>query len=122
MLVYSRLEIIDPEIRFILMDSIPSMHMQVKLPSGDRVFVHFVHSDPPNPEFAKETTERDAEVLIVGREMAKREGPAWGSDHFPFFIELSLDSGAEAEQKEPDTTAAEGEQVDEKIEDGKQQA
>jgi hypothetical protein len=49
------------------------------------------------------------------------KGPAWGSDHFPIFIELSLESGAEADQEEPDTDRAEGEQVDEKIEDGRQQ-
>lgn len=67
MLVHSRLKIIDPQIRFILMDSIPSMHMQVELPSGDRVFMHCVHPDPPNPEFPTETTERDTEVLIVRR-------------------------------------------------------
>ncbi|GGC79050.1 endonuclease/exonuclease/phosphatase family protein [Marinobacter halophilus] len=187
MLVYSRLELIDPEVRFILKDSIPSMHMQVVLPSGDRVFMHFVHPDPPNPKYATETTERDAEVLIVGREVETRDkptivagdfndvawsqttglfqkasglldprvgrgmyntfnaknlllrwpldhvfhsnhfklvrmakGPAWGSDHFPIFIELSLEAGAVAEQEEPDTSRAEGEQVDEKIEEGEQ--
>ncbi|NYS62022.1 endonuclease/exonuclease/phosphatase family protein [Vreelandella salicampi] len=189
MLLYSRLELINPDIRFILEDSMPSMHMQVILPSGDRVFMHFVHPDPPNPMFATETTERDAELLIVGREVETREGPtiiagdfndvawsqttslfqktsglldprvgrgmynsfnaknplmrwpldhvfhsdhfklvrmergpAWGSDHFPMFIELSLETGAKADQVEPDTNRAEGEQVDEKIEDGKQQA
>lgn len=187
MLVYSRLEMIDPEIRFILKDSIPSMHMQVALPSEERVFLHLVHPDPPNPKYATETTERDAELLIVGREVEKRDrptivagdfndvawsytttlfqktsglldprvgrgmystynarnpllrwpldhvfhsdhfklvrierGPAWGSDHFPVFIELSLEPGAEAEQEEPDANRSEGEQVDEKIEDGKQ--
>ncbi len=75
MLVYSRLEIIDPEVRFILNDSIPSMHMQVVLPSDDQVFIHFVHPDPPNPRYATETTERDAELLIVGREVEKRDKP-----------------------------------------------
>ncbi len=49
------------------------------------------------------------------------KGPAWGSDHFPIFIELGLESGAETEQEEPATNRAEGKQVDEKIEDGKQQ-
>ncbi|MDZ7670296.1 MAG: endonuclease/exonuclease/phosphatase family protein [Gammaproteobacteria bacterium] len=184
MLLHSRLEMIT-QIRFI------SGHirhdMQVVLPSGDRVYMHFVHPDPPNPRFATETTERDAELLIVGRESEKRDkptiiagdfndvawsyttslfqkasglldprigrgmyntfnaknpllrwpldhvfhsdhfklvrmetGPAWGSDHFPIFIELSLESGAEAEQVESETNQAEDEQVDEKIEDGKQ--
>jgi endonuclease/exonuclease/phosphatase (EEP) superfamily protein YafD len=188
MLVHSRLEIIDPEVRFILKDSIPSMHLQVVLPSDDRVFLHFVHPDPPNPKYATETTERDAELLIVGREVEKRDeatiiagdfndvawsrttmlfqktsglldprigrgtystfnaripflrwpldhvfhsdhfklvrmetGPAWGSDHFPVFIELSLELGAEAEQEGADTNQAEDEEVDEKIQDGRQQ-
>jgi endonuclease/exonuclease/phosphatase (EEP) superfamily protein YafD len=188
MLMYSRLELIDPEVRFILKDSIPSMHMQVVLPSGDLVFMHFVHPDPPNPQYATETTERDAELLIVGREVEKRDtptiiagdfndvawsyttslfqkasglldprigrgmyntynarnpllrwpldhvfhsdhftlvrmetGPAWGSDHFPIFIELSLEPSAESEQEEPDADRTEEDQVDEKIEEGKEQ-
>ncbi|MDI5891546.1 endonuclease/exonuclease/phosphatase family protein [Halomonas sp. LR5S20] len=75
MLLHSRLAMIDPEIRFILKDSIPSMHMQLVLPSDDRIFMHFVHSDPPNPKYATETTERDAELLIVGREVEKRDRP-----------------------------------------------
>jgi len=75
MLVYSRLEMINPEIRFILKDGIPSMHMQVVLPSDDRVFLHFIHPDPPNPSYATETTERDAELLIVGREVEKLDRP-----------------------------------------------
>lgn len=44
------------------------MHMQVVLPSGDQVFMHFVHPDPLNPKYATETTGRDAKLLIVGRE------------------------------------------------------
>lgn len=189
MLVYSRLELIDPEIRFILKDGVPSMHMKVVLPSGDEVFMHFVHPDPPNPRYATETTARDAELLIVGREVNARDrptiitgdfndvawsrttrlfqktsglldprvgrgmfnsfnatnpllrwpldhvfhsdhfklvhmerGPAWGSDHFPVFIKLSLEAGAKAAQEEPDTDSAEGQQVDEKIEEGKEEA
>lgn len=49
MIVHSRLEMIDPRIRFILKDSIPSMHLQVVLPSNDRVFMHFVHPTRPTP-------------------------------------------------------------------------
>ncbi|KPQ28320.1 MAG: hypothetical protein HLUCCX14_11000 [Marinobacter excellens HL-55] len=37
MLVHSRLALVDPEIRFILQDTIPSMHMQVVLSSRIRV-------------------------------------------------------------------------------------
>ncbi len=187
MLLHSRLELVDPEVRYILKDSIPSMHMQVELPSSDRVYMHFVHPNPPNPKYATETTERDAELLIVGREVAKGgkpaivagdfndvawsttttlfqkasglldprvgrgmyntfnaesfflrwpldhvfhtdhfklvhidRGPAWGSDHFPVFIELSLEPDAEAEQNEPDASGEEGERIDEAIQEGRQ--
>ena len=44
-----------------------------------------------------------------------------GSDHFPIFIALSLEPGAEAEQEEPETDRAEEMQVSEKIEDGEEQ-
>lgn len=187
MLVHSRLEIVDPKIRFILKDSIPSMHLQVVLPSEDRVFLHLVHPNPPNPRYATETTKRDAELLIVGREVKERAepaivagdfndvawsyttslfqkasglldprigrgiyntfnantpllrwpldhvyhtdhfklvrmeiGPDWGSDHFPVYIELSLEPDAETEQDEPDANPAEKEKVHEMIEDGRQ--
>ncbi|HEX5755750.1 MAG TPA: hypothetical protein VFY12_05300, partial [Arenimonas sp.] len=46
-------------------------------------------------------------------------GPAWGSDHFPVFIELSLEPGAAADQQEPESDRTEEKQVIEKITDGK---
>ncbi|MCH8531889.1 MAG: endonuclease/exonuclease/phosphatase family protein [Saccharospirillum sp.] len=185
MLVYSRLEMIDPQIRFIVQDGIPSMHMQVVLTSGDLVYLHFVHPDPPNPKYATETTQRDAELLIIAREVASRDvptiiagdfndvpwsrtttlfqnasglldprigrgtfntfnarnpllrwpldlvyhsehfklvqmetGPDWGSDHFPFYIELSLEPGVKNDQQEVETNQEEEKRVDEKIEKG----
>lgn len=189
MLVYSRLEMSNPKIRFVLEDNVPSMHMEILLRSNDKIFMHCIHPAPPNPRYATKTTERDAEVLIIGREVEQRDkpaiiagdfndvawsyttklfqkasglidprvgrgmyntfnaknpllrwpldhvfhtghfklvrierGPAWGSDHFPMFIELSLEPAAEAEQEEPGTSQPEVEEVDEKIEDGMQQS
>lgn len=188
MLLHSRLDLVDPKIRYILKDGVPSMHMQVVLPSGERVFLHFVHPEPPNPKYATETTKRDAELLMVGRHVDHRDkptivagdfndvpwstttnlfrktsglldlrvgrrmcctfdasnpllrwpldhvflsthfklvrmekGPAWGSDHFPFFIKMSLSLYADATQEEADTSRAEEGQVGEMIEDGKQE-
>lgn len=188
MLLHSRLELIDPEIRYILKDGVPSMHMQLVLPSSERVFLHVVHPEPPNPKYATDTTKRDAELLMVGRKVNQRDkptiiagdlndvpwsttttlfkktsglldprvgrrmcstfdasnpllrwpldhvflsthfklvrmekGPAWGSDHFPFFIKMSLVPAAGVTQEEADTNQAEEGQVDEMIEDGKQE-
>lgn len=75
MLLYSRLELIDPEIKYLISEEFPSMHMQVRLPAGDLVWLHCLHPEPPSPTEAAESTRRDAELLIVGREVKGRQVP-----------------------------------------------
>lgn len=76
MLLYSRLPLIDLEIRFILDPKIPSMHMRVQLAPEITVWLHCLHPEPPSPTEADESTQRDAELLIIGREVKKRDAPA----------------------------------------------
>ncbi len=76
MLLYSRLELVNPEIKTLVEDSIPSVHARVRLPSGQLVQFHGLHPDPPNPKYAKEMTERDAELLLVGQEVQQAGRPA----------------------------------------------
>ncbi len=75
MLLYSRLELIGPEIKYLVSEEFPSMHMQVRLPAGDAVWLHFIHPEPPSPTEAEESTRRDAELLIVGKEVSGRDIP-----------------------------------------------
>src|SRR5690606_16312503 len=49
MLLYSRLELIDPEVKFLIQDDIPSIHAQVRLPCGQLVGLHCLHPRPPFP-------------------------------------------------------------------------
>ncbi|MEX0607119.1 MAG: endonuclease/exonuclease/phosphatase family protein [Halofilum sp. (in: g-proteobacteria)] len=65
--LYSRLELVDPRIRFMVQDEIPSVHTEVVLRSGHRVEFYGVHPAPPSPNANAESTERDAELLLVGR-------------------------------------------------------
>lgn len=73
--VYSRLPLHEKEIAFLVEDDIPSMHAFVELPTGDRVRVHFLHPAPPSPTENPESTERDAELVIVARSIADSELP-----------------------------------------------
>ena len=67
--LYSRLALQETEVKFILSDEIPSIHTTVILPSGEPVQLYCLHPKPPSPTEAKDSTLRDAELLIVGNQI-----------------------------------------------------
>ena len=188
MLVHSRLELLNPEIKHLISDEIPSVHTRVRLASGAIVWLHCLHPEPPSPTEAEESTERDAELLIVGRKVRDRDEPtivsgdlndvawsftttlfqkisklldprkgrgmfntyhaeypfmrwpldhvfhsehftlqamtrlpAFGSDHFPVCVRLTLHPAAAAIQEEVDSDQEDREQAEERIEEAEQQ-
>ena len=73
MVLLSRLKLIDPTVRFIVQDDVPSIHTGVELRNGKRIFLHGVHPRPPEPIRDQNSTARDAEVVIIGREIDEYE-------------------------------------------------
>lgn len=67
MMLFSNLELHETEIQFLIQDDIPSIHTKIKLPSGDDIAFHGVHPRPPVPEEKGRSTERDGELLLVGK-------------------------------------------------------
>jgi endonuclease/exonuclease/phosphatase (EEP) superfamily protein YafD len=69
----SRFELIEPQVRFLVEDDVPSIKTRLLLPSGARITFYGVHPKPPP---LQDTAERDAELLIVGEEVRKEAAPA----------------------------------------------
>lgn len=73
--VFSRLPLHQAEVAYLIEDDVPSMHALVELKSGDRVRVHFLHPAPPSPSENEESSERDAELIIVAQSVADDDQP-----------------------------------------------
>ena len=76
MLLYSRLELLDPEVKFLVQNDVPSIHVRVKLRGGTLLELRCLHPRPPAPQEAEDSTPRDAELILVGRELRGKTAPA----------------------------------------------
>jgi endonuclease/exonuclease/phosphatase (EEP) superfamily protein YafD len=67
MVLLSRLELVEPQIRHAVQKDIPSIHCGVRLASGDVINLHCVHPRPPEPKDDQDSAPRDAELVLLGR-------------------------------------------------------
>ena len=65
MLLYSRYELQNEEVKYLVKNDIPSIDTLVKLPSGQLVQLFCLHPEPPVPQENPRSTERDKEILLV---------------------------------------------------------
>ncbi len=75
LIFYTKLKPHFSEINYIVEDYIPSVQSVLELKSGDLIEFYCLHPNPPNPKFADDTTERDAELLIVGKKAKESSKP-----------------------------------------------
>jgi endonuclease/exonuclease/phosphatase (EEP) superfamily protein YafD len=76
LLFFSRLPLKACEIKYLLDDDIPSLHTHVQLPDGRTwVRLYGLHPKPPVPQESKTSTKRDAELLLVGKKVNRRDEP-----------------------------------------------
>jgi endonuclease/exonuclease/phosphatase (EEP) superfamily protein YafD len=68
MLLYSKLELLDPKINFLIEKDVPSIQTKVRLSSGEVIMLYCLHPEPPVPTENPRSTERDAEILLVGKQ------------------------------------------------------
>jgi endonuclease/exonuclease/phosphatase (EEP) superfamily protein YafD len=73
--VYSKLPVLESQIKFLVEPDVPSMQALVQLPSEQPVRIHFLHPSPPSPTENEASTERDAELLVVAKSVAHSKKP-----------------------------------------------
>jgi endonuclease/exonuclease/phosphatase (EEP) superfamily protein YafD len=76
LVLYSKLQIIRQEVNYLVNKEIPSLEIDLKLRNGQLITVYAIHPTPPVPGESLTSTERDAEILIVGKKSKENALPS----------------------------------------------
>lgn len=75
MLIFSKFPLTNIAVRHLIKAEIPSAVMEVTLKNGKKVKLYALHPEPPVPSENPYSTDRDAEILLIGKEAAEEEMP-----------------------------------------------
>lgn len=75
MALWSRLPLVNPEVKYLVQDDIPSLHTGIRLPDGTEVRLYGLHPRPPEPIRNQDSEPRDLELIGVGREIGSKTDP-----------------------------------------------
>jgi endonuclease/exonuclease/phosphatase (EEP) superfamily protein YafD len=70
--VFSRLPLRDTVVRFLVDEDMPSVRTTVELANGSAVLLYALHPKPPEPLRNQHSGPRDAELVLVAKEVAQR--------------------------------------------------
>ncbi|MBR9844995.1 MAG: endonuclease/exonuclease/phosphatase family protein [Algicola sp.] len=65
MALYSKLPLVDSEVRFLVNDSIPSIHTKVEISPNNMMQIYAIHPTPPMPQENPMSTDRDSEMMQI---------------------------------------------------------
>lgn len=69
--LYSKLKLEEVEVKYIIKEDIPSIHGYLRMNNRARIKFHALHPKPPSPTEDATSTNRDAELLLVGKDVKK---------------------------------------------------
>lgn len=75
MLIYSKLKLVNPEIKYLVDDSIPSIHTKIELRSGEEILFLAIHPTPPMPQHNPSSSDRDAEMMMIAKKARESDIP-----------------------------------------------
>jgi endonuclease/exonuclease/phosphatase (EEP) superfamily protein YafD len=67
MILHSRFPLVEPSVQFLIEPMIPSIHSGIRLPGGHLFQLVGLHPRPPGPTENKDSTERDAELIVTAK-------------------------------------------------------
>ena len=73
--LYSRLPLSNSNVEFLVEDGVPSIHTRVRLRSGRELRLHCLHPAPPSPTENASSSERDAELILLGKDLQNYADP-----------------------------------------------
>ena len=65
MLFFSKFEVLDSKIKYLIEDTIPSIHTKIILPFQDTIQFFAIHPAPPMPQHNPSSVDRDAEMMKI---------------------------------------------------------
>lgn len=74
LLFYSRLPLSESQVNYLIDEEVPSIIADVNF-EGQTIRIYGLHPTPPVPQENEHSTDRDAEILLIGKEAKKHEGP-----------------------------------------------
>ena len=75
MVLFSKYELFEPSVKYMVEDTIPSIHTKLVLPSKDTVQIFAIHPAPPTPQHNPSSVDRDAEMMKIALLSKKSKYP-----------------------------------------------